>query len=79
MGTIELLSGMTTPLAMIVVGMVPATFPAREMVDGWRIRAASVTPLLAQIFADVRNTPQIVFVSMNGSSVTVLLITMVLL
>lgn len=45
--SIELLGGVTTPLAMIIVGAMLATFPAREMVGNWRIWAASAVLLLA--------------------------------
>ena len=45
--SIELLGGVTTPLAMIIVGAMLATFPAREMVGNWRIWAASAILLLA--------------------------------
>ncbi|HUM78287.1 MAG TPA: AEC family transporter [Methanoculleus sp.] len=44
---IDLLGGVTTPLAMIIVGAMLATFPAREMVGDWRIWAASAVLLLA--------------------------------
>jgi len=37
----------TTPLAMIIVGAMLATFPAREMVGNWRIWVASAILLLA--------------------------------
>jgi len=43
---IGLLGGVTTPLAMIIVGAMLATFPAREMVGDWRIWAASAVLLL---------------------------------
>jgi hypothetical protein len=45
--SIDLLGNVTTPLAMIVVGAMLATFPAREMVGNWRIWAASAILLLA--------------------------------
>ncbi|KAF5090305.1 Membrane transport protein [anaerobic digester metagenome] len=45
--SIELLGGVTTPLAMIIVGAMLATFPVREMVGNWRIWAASAILLLA--------------------------------
>uniref|UniRef100_UPI00272E899D AEC family transporter n=2 Tax=unclassified Methanoculleus TaxID=2619537 RepID=UPI00272E899D len=45
--SIELLGGVTTPLAMIIVGAMVATFPAREMVGNWRIGAISAALLLA--------------------------------
>jgi predicted permease len=45
--SIDLLGGVTTPLAMIIVGAMLATFPAREMVGNWRIWAASAVLLLA--------------------------------
>ena len=45
--SIDLLGGVTTPLAMIIVGAMLATFPAREMVGNWRIWAASAILLLA--------------------------------
>ncbi len=45
--SIELLGGVTTPLAMIIVGAMLATFPAREMVGNWRIWVASAVLLLA--------------------------------
>ncbi len=44
---IDLLGGVTTPLAMIVIGAMIATFPAREMIGDWRIWAASAVLLLA--------------------------------
>jgi len=44
---IGLLGGVTTPLAMIIVGAMLATFPAREMVGDWRIWATSAVLLLA--------------------------------
>ncbi len=44
---IDLLGGMTTPRAMIIVGAMLATLPAREMVGGWRIWAASAVILIA--------------------------------
>ena len=43
---IGLLGGVTTPLAMIIVGAMLATFPAREMGGDWRIWAASAVLLL---------------------------------
>jgi len=43
---IDLLGGVTTPLAMIIVGAMLATLPAREIVGDWRIWAASVVLLL---------------------------------
>ena len=43
---IGLLGGVTTPLAMIVIGAMIATFPVREMVRDWRIWAASAVLLL---------------------------------
>ena len=45
--SIDLLGGVTTPLAMIIVGAMLATFPAREMVGNWRIWVASAILLLA--------------------------------
>ncbi|NLB01517.1 MAG: AEC family transporter [Methanomicrobiales archaeon] len=45
--SIELLGGVTTPLAMIIVGAMLATFPAREMVGNWRIWVTSAILLLA--------------------------------
>ncbi len=45
--SIDLLGGVTTPLAMIIVGAMLATFPAREMVGNWRIWVASAVLLLA--------------------------------
>ncbi len=45
--SIDLLGNVTTPIAMIVVGAMLATFPAREMVGNWRIWAASTILLLA--------------------------------
>ena len=45
--SIALLGGVTTPLAMIIVGAMLATFPAREMIGNWRIWAASAVLLLA--------------------------------
>ncbi|WP_300999300.1 AEC family transporter [Methanoculleus sp.] len=60
--SIDLLGGVTTPLAMIIVGAMLATFPAREMVGNWRIWVASAVLLLvvpaaycclfAPVFAD---------------------------
>ena len=44
--SIDLLGGVTTPLAMIIVGAMLATFPAREMVGNWRIWVASAVLLL---------------------------------
>ncbi len=44
---IDLLGGVTTPIAMIIVGAMLATFPAREMVGNWRIWVASAILLLA--------------------------------
>lgn len=44
---IDLLGGLTTPLAMIVVGAMIATFPALEMVGDWRIWVTSAILLLA--------------------------------
>ncbi len=43
---IDLLGGVTTPLAMIIVGAMLATFPAREMVGSWRVWVASAVLLL---------------------------------
>ncbi len=43
---IDLLGGTTTPLAMIIVGALLATFPAREMAGDWRIGAISAVRLL---------------------------------
>ena len=45
--SIDLLGGVTTPLAMIIGGAMLATFPAREMVGNWRIWVASAVLLLA--------------------------------
>ena len=45
--SIELLGGVTTPLAMIIVGAMLATFPAREMVGNWRNWVASAVLLIA--------------------------------
>ncbi|KLK88897.1 transporter [Methanoculleus sediminis] len=45
--SIDLLGGVTTPLAMIIVGAMLATFPTREMVGNWRIWVASAVLLLA--------------------------------
>ncbi|PKL63471.1 MAG: AEC family transporter [Methanomicrobiales archaeon HGW-Methanomicrobiales-2] len=45
--SIDLLGGVTTPLAMIIVGAMLATFPAREMIGNWRIWVASAVLLLA--------------------------------
>ena len=64
---------------MIIVGTMHVTSLAWEMVDNWRIWAASAAPLLTRVFADARHASQIVFVSTNGSSVTVPLMTTVLL
>jgi predicted permease len=43
---IDLLGGVTTPLAMIIVGAMLATFPAREMIGDWRVWTASAVLLL---------------------------------
>lgn len=43
---IDLIGGVTTPLAMIIVGAMIATLPAREMIRDWRIWATSATILL---------------------------------
>jgi predicted permease len=43
---IDLLGGVTTPLAMIIVGALLATFPVREMAGNWRIGIASAVRLL---------------------------------
>ncbi len=45
--SIDLLGSVTTPIAMIIVGAMLATFPAREMVGDWRVWAASAVLLLA--------------------------------
>ncbi len=69
--SIELLGGVTTPLAMIIVGAMLATFPAREMVGNWRIWVASAVLLLAvpvaycYLFAPVFADPYI-----NGIMIT---------
>jgi predicted permease len=69
--SIELLGGVTTPLAMIIVGAMLATFPAREMVGNWRIGVASAVLLLAipaaycYLFAPVFGDPYI-----NGIMIT---------
>ena len=44
---IDLLGGVTTPLAMIIIGAMLATLPAREMVGDWRIWVASAVLLVA--------------------------------
>ncbi len=44
---IDLLGGVTTPIAMIIVGAMLATFPAREMIGDWRVWAASAVILIA--------------------------------
>lgn len=75
---IDLLGEVTTAFVMIIVGTMPAPGTSCEMVDNWRICAVSVAPLLARVFTDAWHTSQIVFVSMNGSSVTVPLMTTVL-
>jgi predicted permease len=68
---IGLLGGVTTPLAMIIVGAMLATFPAREMVGDWRIWAASAVLLLAvpvaycYLFSPVFSDPLI-----NGVMIT---------
>jgi len=43
---LDLLGGITTPLAMVVVGALLAAFPARRMVEDWRIGVASAVRLL---------------------------------
>ncbi|HDR74130.1 MAG TPA: AEC family transporter [Methanoculleus sp.] len=43
---LDLLGGTTTPLAMVVVGALLATFPARRMVEDWRIGIAAAARLL---------------------------------
>ena len=69
--SIDLLGGVTTPLAMIIVGAMLATFPAREMVGNWRIWVASAVLLLAvpvaycYLFAPVFADPYI-----NGIMIT---------
>jgi len=69
--SIELLGGVTTPLAMIIVGAMLATFPAREMIGNWRIWVASAVLLLAvpvaycYLFAPVFADPYI-----NGIMIT---------
>ena len=68
---IGLLGGVTTPLAMIIVGAMLATFPAREMVGDWRIWATSAVLLLAvpvaycYLFSPVFSDPLI-----NGVMIT---------
>jgi predicted permease len=44
--SLAILGDVTTPLAMIVVGALLATFPAREMVGNWRTAAVSAIRLL---------------------------------
>ncbi len=44
---IGLLGGVTTPLAMIVVGALLATFPLREMIGDWRVLLTCAVRLLA--------------------------------
>jgi len=44
--SIEILGDVTTPLAMIIVGALLATFPAAEMVGNWRTAVASFVRLL---------------------------------
>lgn len=69
--SISLLGGVTTPLAMIIVGAMLATFPAREMIGNWRIWAASAVLLLAvpvayrYLFSPVFSDPLI-----NGVMIT---------
>ena len=69
--SIDLLGNVTTPLAMIIVGAMLATFPAREMVGNWRIWVASAVLLLAvpaaycYLFAPVFADPYI-----NGIMIT---------
>ena len=69
--SIDLLGGVTTPLAMIIVGAMLATFPAREMVGDWRIWATSAVLLLAvpvaycYLFSPVFSDPLI-----NGVMIT---------
>ena len=69
--SIALLGGVTTPLAMIIVGAMLATFPAREMIGNWRIWAASAVLLLAipaaycYLFAPIFSDPFI-----NGIMIT---------
>ncbi|WP_292728162.1 AEC family transporter [Methanoculleus sp.] len=69
--SIDLLGGVTTPLAMIIVGAMLATFPAREMVGNWRIWVASAVLLLAvpvaycYLFAPIFADPYI-----NGIMIT---------
>ncbi|MCK8518419.1 AEC family transporter [Methanoculleus sp. 7T] len=68
---IGLLGGVTTPLAMIIVGAMLATFPAREMIGNWRIWAASAVLLIAvpvayrYLFSPVFSDPLI-----NGVMIT---------
>ncbi len=69
--SIALLGGVTTPLAMIIVGAMLATFPAREMIGNWRVWAASAVLLLAvpvayrYLFSPVFSDPLI-----NGVMIT---------
>jgi predicted permease len=44
--SIEILGNVTTPLAMIIVGALLATFPAGEMIGNWRTALASFVRLL---------------------------------
>ena len=44
---IDLLGGVTTPIAMIIVGAMLATLPAREMIGNWRVWATSAVILIA--------------------------------
>lgn len=44
---IGLIGGVTTPIAMIVVGAMLATLPARETIGDWRVWAASAVILIA--------------------------------
>ena len=69
--SIDLLGGVTTPLAMIIVGAMLATFPTREMVGNWRIWVTSAVLLLAvpaaycYLFAPIFADPYI-----NGIMIT---------
>lgn len=45
--SIDILGGVTTPLAMIIVGALLATFPVAEMIGTWRTAAASFVRLIA--------------------------------
>jgi len=68
---ISLLGGVTTPLAMIIVGAMLATLPAREMLGDWRIWATCAVILIATpvayccLFSSVFSDPLI-----NGVMIT---------